>query len=126
MDCVELFQLEVGGLATAITYHQHRYLVRRCAACQADPASLTGRPGQLTLTFEGFQKEGFVSLDDAVFLLRCMAYSQSQKTMPPAKCRVLADASGFRRTTHGQPFDQRVAVIQPVTLHVQASQTLAC
>ena len=34
--------------------------------------------------------------------------------MPPAKGRVLADATGFRRTMQGQPFDQRIAVIRPV------------
>lgn len=46
--------------------------------------------------------------------------------MPSAKCRALADAAGFRRTTRGQPFNQRVAVIRPVVHFVQASQTRAC
>lgn len=91
MCCIKFLQLEVSCLPAAITHHEHRNLLGAETTLAGYAAPVAGWPGQMPLAFEGFEKEGFVRLDDPGLVLSPVLGRIMQEAMALPKCSVLVD-----------------------------------
>ncbi|MCY1367394.1 hypothetical protein D9M69_543260 [compost metagenome] len=113
MSRIELLQMEVCMLPTAVTHHQHRYLLSGKAFALRLTATFSGSARQFALPLEGLQEEGLIGFDDAGFMLRSMLSNQSEKAMAPAERCVLMHLTVFRRLTDRQALDHRLGITPP-------------
>lgn len=119
---IEFFQFEVGSLPAAIAHHEHRNLLGAEAALAGHATPVTGWPGQTPLAFEGFEKEGFVRLDDPRLVFGPVSGRIVQETMAPSKRGVLVDlatAGGLAKT---DALNQEIRIARPLFALAQMRQ----
>jgi len=110
---IEFLQLEVGLLATAISYHQHRDLLGRHSPSFGTSTALTRRSGQLALALEGLQEESFIRFDNVRGVLGLVIGNPRKKPVLPQESRVLTDAAMDCGLAYAQALDQRLCIVLP-------------
>ncbi|AHX68152.1 hypothetical protein V429_04450 [Aeromonas hydrophila pc104A] len=110
---IQLFQLEVSQVACPVLHHHHRDVIRPCASGTAFTSTMAGRAGQSALSFERFQEEGLIDLDDALFPYRLVAGHGLQEAVAPQEGGVFTDPTAQRRLPDGQAVDEGLCIVFP-------------
>jgi hypothetical protein len=123
---IELFEFEVSGLSAAIAHHEDRNLLGAEAALAGYAAPMSGWPGQVPLAFEGFEKEGFVRLDNPGLVFGTVPGRNVQEAMAPPKRRVLVDLATAGCLTQTDSFNQELCIARPLFALAQMRQCRPC
>src|SRR5690606_32684033 len=87
LDCLFIKHIQYGirCCTRAVAYYQHRHLVFACATCIDLLAAFARWTIQVTLTFAGKGKGGFIRVDDFLQATGFSSCRQSQEPMTPVK-----------------------------------------
>ncbi|MBD5792343.1 hypothetical protein BH823_04450 [Aeromonas hydrophila] len=110
---IQLFQLEVSQVASSVLHHHHRDVIRPCASGTAFAATMASQAGQSALSFERFQKEGLIDLDDTLLPYCLVAGHGLQEAVAPQKGGVFTDPTAQRRLPDSQTVDECLGVVLP-------------